>query len=261
MHGFARTSTWELVRTANGYVELSLSDSDATRALWPHAFKLSYRISFDASQLSTSLEITNPAGSAGPFAFEALLHTYIYTGRGAAADSVKIEGLTGVKYISKPEGGAVKEQGEEAITLGSQVDRIYCHTPADVTVRGITSAAEAGGAAAAADGGAADGGAGGSAGGGAGGFNTVTVRRKAALRDAAPALRQVVENAPLDVVVWNIGAEAASGIADLGADDWKDYVCVEPGRVSPDTAGWHGHAALAPGKAWTITQTLLLSKE
>lgn len=30
-----------------------------------------------------------------------------------------------------------------------------------------------------------------------------------------------------DTVVWNIGAEKASTLADLGAGEWQQFVCVE----------------------------------
>ena len=89
-------------------------------------------------------------------------------------------------------------------------------------------------------------------------FAAVSVRRHAALRPAAPALSHAVEACPLDVVVWNPGPERARAIADLGDEDWRCYVCVEPGRVGPDTAGHHAAAALAPGKVWTLTQELRL---
>ena len=41
-------------------------------------------------------------------------------------------------------------------------------------------------------------------------FTSITVKRRAAIRQAAPALSQVVEHCPpLDVVVWNPGADRA----------------------------------------------------
>jgi len=85
-------------------------------------------------------------------------------------------------------------------------------------------------------------------------FSAVTVHRRAALRPAPPALSQAVEACPLDVVVWNPGPERARAIADLGDDDWQCFVCVEPGRVGPDTAAHHAAAALAPGKVYVLTQ-------
>ena len=48
-------------------------------------------------------------------------------------------------------------------------------------------------------------------------------------------------------------AERARGIKDLGDGEWRDYVCVEPGRVSDDTAA---AGELAPGEEFTLRQTL-----
>lgn len=56
MHGFARTSTWTLDSVGDGVAQLSLQDSDTTRAVWPHAFRLTYNISFDDDHLSTILQ-------------------------------------------------------------------------------------------------------------------------------------------------------------------------------------------------------------
>ena len=56
MHGFARTSIWTLDSVGDGTAQLSLRDSDATRALWPHAFRLVYNIAFDDGGLSTTLQ-------------------------------------------------------------------------------------------------------------------------------------------------------------------------------------------------------------
>ena len=55
-HGFARNKAWTLVSTGDGAAELTLADDDATRAVWPHAFKLTYRIAFDGYSLTTTLE-------------------------------------------------------------------------------------------------------------------------------------------------------------------------------------------------------------
>ena len=63
---------------------------------------------------------------------------------------------------------------------------------------------------------------------------------------------------PVDVVVWNPGEAKGGAIPDLGAGEWRDYVCVEPGRVSEATAR---AGELAPGEVFTLTQTLELLAE
>ncbi|KAG5191731.1 hypothetical protein JKP88DRAFT_271260 [Tribonema minus] len=71
-HGFARTSAWELSDeekesgASPGAVTavLTLSDSAATRALWPFAFHLRYVVELEETQLTTTLHITNTSDAA-----------------------------------------------------------------------------------------------------------------------------------------------------------------------------------------------------
>ena len=272
MHGFARTSLWTVEEVGEGHAKLSLTDSEATRALWPHAFRLETRITISDDKLTQTLSVTNPKGAPAPFAFEALLHTYLFLGNDAAG-AVELAGLGGVSYLDKPAGGAERVQEEGALKLSGEIDRVYMNTPcvprvfdtrlllfawtrmcavhsshtvtltlsshphrcsADVTISGITSGA-----------GITSGRV----------FNSVVVKRRAVVRQAAPALSQVVVHAPLDVVVWNPGPVRAAAIPDLGPDDWRHYVCVEPGRVSRETSA---SATLAAGKEWTLTMDVEL---
>lgn len=241
MHGFARTSEWTPVRSEAGVVELELKDSEATRVLWPHPFRLRYRITFDSAHIELRLVVLNPADAPAPFAFEALLHGYFalsYGDDSGGAERARILGLEGVTYIDKPLGGVRAVQPPGPLRLDTEVDRIYCNTPAEVRVEGIVPPPELSGKA----------------------YRALTVKRAGAVRDVSPRgrLTNVVLHAPLDVVVWNPGPVRGAAIADLGPGNWKHYVCIEPGRVSPDTAAFPAHAALAPGHEWTLTQTVAL---
>lgn len=243
MHGFARTSTWTPLHVGDGHIELELKDSDATRQAWPHAFRLVYHIQFDDSHLTCALDVINPEGSAGPFSFEALLHGYFRLSYGednGGVERARIAGLAGVTYIDKPDNMSQHVQGEEPIRLGNEVDRIYMDTPADVKVEGVVPPVELTGTGKP--------------------YRSFTVKRNAAVRDisARGRLTNVVVRAPLDVVVWNPGAVKAGAIVDLGEGQWKQYVCVEPGRVSPATKDFPAHAALQPGHSWKLTQTVEL---
>lgn len=228
MHGFARTAVWAPVAARDGYAELTLGDSPATRALWPHAFALTLRVTFDGARLETALEVTHPPGTAPAWAFEALQHTYLATGAGAVARGVRVGGLRGTTYASKPEGGKEFVEESDAFALQGEVDRVY-RAPAgdgDVLVSGVE-------------------------GGRAAGWTAVRVRRAAALRAAGTvaALPQ-----PLDVVVWNPGPARVVAMPELGEGAHLNFLCVEPGRVSPATAGAGG--ILAPGDTYTLTQVL-----
>jgi glucose-6-phosphate 1-epimerase len=258
-HGFARNSEWKLTRVADGLCELELSDSEATRAIWPHHFHLMYRVQIDDKSLATSLHITNPkeryahhegettAASSAAFSFDALLHTYLAIGH-ENIEGIAVHGLKGHGYISKPEGGARKTQEEEPLVIkdGLEVDRVYYNIKPDaaatlgegipphaIILKGIkTSTAE-------------------------GAYNAVAVTSQSSLRDAFPSVRGgVMHGFPLDTVVWNPGPARAATIADLGGDDWKSYVCIEPGLVSPDSHEHGGNKELAPGKCWTLQQQI-----
>ena len=114
--------------------------------------------------------------------------------------SLCIRSLRDVSYLDKPSGGVERLQEEGVLRLAGEIDRVYMNTPADVGVTGITSGA-----------GLTDGKV----------FTSLTVHRSATVRQAPPALSNVVAHAPLDVVVWNPGPERAKAIADLGDDDWR----------------------------------------
>jgi glucose-6-phosphate 1-epimerase len=221
-------------------MELRLSDSEATRAVWPHAFVLTYRLSFEAGSLRCSLEVENPAGSGSAFAFEALLHTYLALQPGsvtAEGSSSTVCGLQGVTYKSKPKGGAEFTESSSAFQLAGEVDHIYMNTPAEVLVKGIWPAES-----------------GSSSSSSSRKRSTVRVGRQATLRSSGA--KGGVAALPLDVVVWNPGAARAAAIADLGPAEWQSFVCVEPGRVAPPTVLPGG--GLQPGQLFTLTQTLTL---
>lgn len=225
MHGFARTSTWTLVEAAGARAVLSLADSPATRALWPHAFALTLTVTVSAAALTILLDVANPAGAPAPFDFEALLHTYLALGPGGAA-AARVHGLRGETFFAKTPTGVepARVEPEDGFALRGNVDRVFSPRAGavDVTVRAGARAA-------------------------------VSVRAGAAARAGGAAPRF----APLDVVVWNPGAERARAIADLGAGDWESFVCVEPGRVAEATKA---AGVLAPGDAWALTQVIAVGE-
>jgi glucose-6-phosphate 1-epimerase len=244
-HGFARTQAWALLEAGDGSALLELRDSPATRALWPHAFRLRLRVSFDGDTLGATLEVENlddaaaggDAGSGGaagatPFEFEALLHTYLSVGAGGLGGA-RVAGLAGREYRDKPSGGERRMQpAGEAFALEGEVDRIYEAAPPP----GAAAAAAAAGvisppgdvALLLAPGGACA---------------RVRVHRKAALHATGPRLG--VEVVPSDVVVWNPGAARCAAIADLEPESFRSYVCIEPGVVT-------SKVALAPGRAFAL---------
>lgn len=96
-HGFARTLPWELVRHDTGKEDslavLRLRDSEATRAVWPHAFELELSVRIGGRELDIELACENLGDT--PLQFTAALHTYL---RVADLDDVSVEGLAGLRY-------------------------------------------------------------------------------------------------------------------------------------------------------------------
>ncbi|MDD5297877.1 MAG: D-hexose-6-phosphate mutarotase [Rhodocyclaceae bacterium] len=131
-HGFARTVPWSVVASEaspDGRVKLTLEleQSEATRALWPHAGSVQSVISVDR-ELSLSL-VTRNLGTE-TFVLGEALHTYFAVGDVRQAP---IHGLSGCTFLDKVDGGIRKTQ-DGAIVIGSEVDRVYVDTEADCTI-------------------------------------------------------------------------------------------------------------------------------
>lgn len=129
MHGFARTATWELLRTqrkADGGLEalFGLDAARATHPAWPHPYHLRYRVAL-GSRLEVELEIR--AGGEHSVAVEAALHTYC---RVVDATRATVAGLSEAAYIDKVDGFARKRQGPEPIRVTGETDRVYLSTAA-----------------------------------------------------------------------------------------------------------------------------------
>lgn len=127
MHGFARTRPWRLVDHGPAaddavIVELGLEDDETSRAAWPHAFTLRYRVSVGGA-LGLSFEVTNTSAQA--FTFEAALHTYLAVGDVRA---VAVTGLENTTYIDKVDGMTRKRQGTEPLRLTCETDRVFVGT-------------------------------------------------------------------------------------------------------------------------------------
>ena len=140
-HGFARTSeAWEIESmSSEGGVTtlvLCLEDSEATRAVWPHAFKLRYTVTLGGGgggELDTQLEVTH-AGTDGapPLAFAAALHTYFAVDDVGA---VAVTGLRGLRYEDNAAGGGLAGPEEaDAVAIDGEVDRVYLDAPERLAV-------------------------------------------------------------------------------------------------------------------------------
>jgi D-hexose-6-phosphate mutarotase len=132
-HGFARLRPWTLEScTVNedGAVSavLGLFDDETTRGLWPHPFHLRLTATIGRS-LRIELEVR---AGAEAFTFEEALHTYLAVGD---VRKVEVDGLRKTEYIDKVDGARRKTEGDEAIRITGETDRVYLDTPSACLVR------------------------------------------------------------------------------------------------------------------------------
>lgn len=134
-HGFARNRLWKLeeatVRGEHAFAVLSLSDDEATRALWPHAYTLELTISVDTRRLEMELAVINRGDRT--FECQAALHTYLAT---ADVSRAQLEGLMGQNYqdavLDQP-----RQQWVDVVTIAQELDRIYWAAPKALTLREV----------------------------------------------------------------------------------------------------------------------------
>ncbi|PXF46002.1 putative glucose-6-phosphate 1-epimerase [Gracilariopsis chorda] len=66
-----------------------------------------------------------------------------------------------------------------------------------------------------------------------------------------PSANLVIEKVNMpDAVVWNPYIEKTAALSDMPDDDWKKFICIEPGRIGEP-------AFVKPGETWTCSLTLL----
>jgi glucose-6-phosphate 1-epimerase len=127
-HGFVRNQAWELQSVANGPARFQLRDSNATHAIWPHAFFIEYSVALRERELVMEMTVTN--SNTEPFTFTAALHTYL---RVADIEDTTITALEGMRYFD----AVLKQEAlhpEEVLRFPGEVDRVYYDT-SNVVVR------------------------------------------------------------------------------------------------------------------------------
>jgi glucose-6-phosphate 1-epimerase len=123
---------WQLVSTArldNGatQVVLGMQDSDATRAIWPHAFAMRLEVTVGQS-LSMALVTRNTGDSA--FTLTQALHTYFSIGN---IRQVQVLGLEATEYLDKVDDWQRKTQ-TGALTVDKEVDRVYLEVRPELVI-------------------------------------------------------------------------------------------------------------------------------
>ncbi|HTS55324.1 MAG TPA: D-hexose-6-phosphate mutarotase [Burkholderiales bacterium] len=128
-HGFARVSTWDLTRgerrdSGTAHAVLRLTDSDATRAVWPHAFVAQLSIKVNGRELEIGLIVENSGSTL--FEFTGALHTYL---RVADIRQTVVRGLRNARYRDKVLGtdGVIETASE--LRIDRELDRVYYTAP------------------------------------------------------------------------------------------------------------------------------------
>lgn len=135
-HGYVRTMPWAVTHIealADGGHRLNFRfiDNDTSRTQWPHPCELELVLTLGAS-LEAELITRNTGNEA--FTIGEALHTYFQV---SDVREITIDGLDGVSYLDKVDDFACKQQ-TGAITIGSEVDRVYLATAHDCVINDPT---------------------------------------------------------------------------------------------------------------------------
>jgi len=126
MHGFARLMTWQLTSSVTlpsgaSRIELMLTESPETLALWPHPFRLVLRMEV-GSHLRIALTMENTGEE--PLATTSALHSYFRLGEAA---HVHITGLDDTFYIDTLQQDLHTLQRGK-LQVNQEINRIYLDT-------------------------------------------------------------------------------------------------------------------------------------
>jgi glucose-6-phosphate 1-epimerase len=124
IHGFARTTTWELVDiglqpTGEVNVILKLPSSPDFARYGYEKVETYFAVLFGAS-LEMGFHVRNHGDK--PFHFEAALHTYFVIGD---VQQIRVRGLKGASYADKTRDMQRFTESSDAIALTEETDRVY----------------------------------------------------------------------------------------------------------------------------------------
>ncbi|MCA8976369.1 MAG: D-hexose-6-phosphate mutarotase [Planctomycetes bacterium] len=126
-HGFVRTQPWTIAESGpEARVELTTSDTSASRALWPHRFELRFEVRLGTS-LRLALTIVNRDPL--PLRCEEALHSYFAVGDVRQASVHGLEHVPFVEHAREPEGAW--DPGAP-LCFRAETDRVFQQMPARV---------------------------------------------------------------------------------------------------------------------------------
>ncbi len=133
-HGFIRQFLWEVVAWKElsadcTEVVLGISDSAASRAIWPYGFRLEMTIRVSAA-LEMSLKTTNTGDT--EFTYAQALHTYYAVGD---CEKLSIQGFDGCAFIDKaPANPPAANPQPGDVIIKEETDRVYLKCPGSASI-------------------------------------------------------------------------------------------------------------------------------
>ncbi|KAL0090103.1 galactose mutarotase-like domain-containing protein [Phycomyces blakesleeanus] len=91
--------------------------------------KLPQHVALSEKSLKTTLVVKNE--DIDTFEFNTLLHTYLLV---PDVEKVSVKGLESCHYLDKVKGGEKFLESNDLVTIGSEVDRVYCNVPDHLSV-------------------------------------------------------------------------------------------------------------------------------
>ncbi|MES2308169.1 MAG: D-hexose-6-phosphate mutarotase [Verrucomicrobiota bacterium] len=124
-HGIGRTNGWRLLNvspTSEGGAKLRFGFPSEIRAVAYPEFESEFEVEVGTS-LTMRLVFHNSSNE--DLSIEDCMHTYFQVGD---IRQVSIQGLKGVSYLDKVDGGKSKTETKESIRIESEVDQVYLNT-------------------------------------------------------------------------------------------------------------------------------------
>ena len=110
---------------------MTLTETAATREMWPTAFTARQTITLNAdNKLTATLTVTNTDSK--PFDFTSSFHTYFAVNNLA---EVAVEGLSGLKMLDRMAKPAKEGTASGAVAIKQAVDSVYYNAPAALTLK------------------------------------------------------------------------------------------------------------------------------
>src|SRR5690606_35384717 len=128
-HGFARSLEWQYRGADAATATFTCNDSEATRAMWNHAFQIELTVSL-LETLSIKMLVRNTGEQS--FSFEQALHTYFAAGDVNQASVHGLANVPCVEHAREPEASADRAA---PIRFRAEAGRVFQQVPDQVSLQ------------------------------------------------------------------------------------------------------------------------------